>query len=234
MEEDTEEGNGGRHLMDGTGLGGQEGAKDVSKEIQSEEQLKGLQDEVDQGNDSDDKDHSVKEDQAIKNQDDLEGVELEDDCEYNVEDGVGKINPLDSGAVDEQGSEDGEEEENEAELSAKQEKKMAKVSELFAKSGSTIGEQNRPQETQQDQEEQATDEELPNSKDYKINPYGKKGNETLDKGLNGIDKEEINGTKNQQDVVPMIDHVDNIAPLDLPDELNLEVLKLGDKDMDFI
>ncbi|CAH7673990.1 hypothetical protein PPACK8108_LOCUS8887 [Phakopsora pachyrhizi] len=82
------------------------------------------------------------------------------DCDNNVEDGVGKVNPIDSGAVDEkfwdeQGSEDGGEEENEAGLSAKQEKEMSKDSELVAKSSSTGGEQNRPQDTQQDQEDQA-------------------------------------------------------------------------------
>ncbi|KAI8452180.1 hypothetical protein BY996DRAFT_8519853 [Phakopsora pachyrhizi] len=93
---------------------------------------------------------------AKDTQDDLEGAELEDiqerdgkddggdgdndeeDCDNNVEDGVGKVNPLDSGAVDEkfwdeQGSEDGGEEENEAGLSAKQEKEMSKDSELVAK-----------------------------------------------------------------------------------------------------
>ncbi|KAI8447911.1 hypothetical protein BY996DRAFT_8428485 [Phakopsora pachyrhizi] len=132
------------------------GAKDVSKEIQSEEQLQGFQDDVDQENDNGDKDLSEKEDRAIETQDDLEGAELEDiqerdgkddggdgdndeeDCDDNVEDGVGKVNPLDSGAVDEkfwdeQGSEDGGEEENEARLSAKQEKEMSKDSELVAK-----------------------------------------------------------------------------------------------------
>ncbi|KAI8453986.1 hypothetical protein BY996DRAFT_4638411 [Phakopsora pachyrhizi] len=254
-EEDTEEGNGAGPSMDGTGLGGGEGAKDVSEEIQSEEQLQGLQDDVDQENDNGDKDLSEKEDRAIETQDDLEGAELEDvqerdgkddggdgdndeeDCDDNVEDGVGKVDPLDSGAVDEkfwdeQGSEDGGEEENEAGLSAKQEKEMSKDSELVAKSSSTGGEQNRPQDTQQDQEDQAPNEESPEAKDSEIKPDDDEGTETLDKGSNGEDEEEIDGTKNQQDVVPMMDHVDNIAPLDLPDELNLEDPKLGDEDMD--
>ncbi|KAI8447616.1 hypothetical protein BY996DRAFT_6595610 [Phakopsora pachyrhizi] len=85
-------------------------------EIQSEEQFQGLQDDIDQENDNGDKDLSEKEDRAIKTQDGLEGAELEDiqerdgkdgggdgdndeeDCDDNVEDGVGKVNPIDSGS----------------------------------------------------------------------------------------------------------------------------------------
>ncbi|CAH7668084.1 hypothetical protein PPACK8108_LOCUS2558 [Phakopsora pachyrhizi] len=89
---------------------------DMSEEIQSEEQFQGLQDDIDQENDNGDKDLSEKEDRAIKTQDGLEGAELEDiqerdgkdgggdgdndeeDCDDNVEDGVGKVNPIDSGS----------------------------------------------------------------------------------------------------------------------------------------
>ncbi|CAH7682495.1 hypothetical protein PPACK8108_LOCUS15431 [Phakopsora pachyrhizi] len=88
----------------------------MSEEIQSEEQFQGLQDDIDQENDNGDKDLSEKEDRAIKTQDGLEGAELEDiqerdgkdgggdgdndeeDCDDNVEDGVGKVNPIDSGS----------------------------------------------------------------------------------------------------------------------------------------
>ncbi|KAA1117838.1 hypothetical protein PGT21_025055 [Puccinia graminis f. sp. tritici] len=99
---------------DGTGLGGGQGAKDVSDEIEDDEQLEGLQGEVDEEKPEADQDAS-KEDKAVETQQDfdasLEDVEDADDSESNaneddeaddeVEDGLGKVDPLDSGAVDE-------------------------------------------------------------------------------------------------------------------------------------
>ncbi|WAQ89034.1 hypothetical protein PtA15_10A457 [Puccinia triticina] len=222
---------------DGTGLGGGQGAKDVSDEIEDEEQLEGLQGEAEEEKREADQD-ATKEDKAVETQQDfdasLEDVENadegdsntddEDEADDEIEDGVGKVDPLDSGAVDEKfwegGDEAGDEpESNDAELSAKENQPMPQDSDLTAQENTVGGEQNKAKnnddpETTSPKENEASE----------LDDNGEGGEDNPDQQNESPDAEEDNKDEvpGQDNAVPMMDHVDNSEVLDLPENLELE------------
>ncbi|KAI7944893.1 hypothetical protein MJO28_010588 [Puccinia striiformis f. sp. tritici] len=231
---------------DGTGLGGGQGAKDVSDEIEDDEQLEGLQGEPEDDKREQDQD-DTKEDKAVETQQDFDG-ELEDvkdadesdsnadedgddeEGDDEIEDGVGKVDPLDSGAVDEKfwegGDDDGDEPEtNEAELSAKENQTMPKDSDLTAKENTAGGEQNKAKKAE-DQEMNSPEENEGADADDNLSGGEVEENDTDLQDEDPNAEEDENENDHQPPVhdsaVPMMEHVDNSEALDLPEDLELE------------
>ncbi|KAI9615703.1 hypothetical protein H4Q26_011340 [Puccinia striiformis f. sp. tritici PST-130] len=212
---------------DGTGLGGGQGAKDVSDEIEDDEQLeedKAVETQQDfDGELEDVKDADESDSNADEDGDDEEG----DD---EIEDGVGKVDPLDSGAVDEKfwegGDDDGDEPEtNEAELSAKENQTMPKDSDLTAKENTAGGEQNKAKKAE-DQEMNSPEENEGADADDNLSGGEVEENDTDLQDEDPNAEEDENENDHQPPVhdsaVPMMEHVDNSEALDLPEDLELE------------
>ncbi|KAI7940927.1 hypothetical protein MJO28_013212 [Puccinia striiformis f. sp. tritici] len=227
---------------DGTGLGGGQGAKVFSDEIEDDEQLEGLQGEAEDEKCDKDLD-DTKEDKAFETQQDFNG-ELEDvkDADKSdsnadedgdgkegadeIDDGVGE--PLDSGAVDEKfwegGDDDGDKPEaNEAELSAQENQPMPKDSDLTAKQSTAGGEQNKAQKTE-DQEMNSAEENQGSEADDNMSDGEVEEDDTdqQDEGPNAEEDENDHEPPVHDNAVPMMEHVDNSEALDLPEDLELE------------
>ncbi|KNE97290.1 hypothetical protein PSTG_09401 [Puccinia striiformis f. sp. tritici PST-78] len=227
---------------DGTGLGGGQGAKVFSDEIEDDEQLEGLQGEAEDEKCDKDLD-DTKEDKAFETQQDFNG-ELEDvkDADKSdsnadedgdgkegadeIDDGVGE--PLDSGAVDEKFWEGGDDdrdkpEANEAELSAQENQPMPKDSDLTAKQSTAGGEQNKAQKTE-DQEMNSAEENQGSEADDNMSDGEVEEDDTdqQDEGPNAEEDENDHEPPVHDNAVPMMEHVDNSEALDLPEDLELE------------
>ncbi|MBW0467712.1 hypothetical protein O181_007427 [Austropuccinia psidii MF-1] len=218
---------------DGTGLGNGQGGKDVGEEIESEDQLEGLQGDVDE-QEKMEKD-LTDEDKAVETQNDFDAQlenlpETEEDAsssqsdvEEDIDDGIGKVDPLDSKAVDEKFWE-GENETDQTEapqpdMCAKEEKAMPKDSDLAAKENQTSGEQNKPEQAEDEVNEKSELDENTSEKDFDLEKS--KEDEELEKG--GTEENEENEeAQPQHDAVPMMDHVDNTEALDLPEDLDMD------------
>ncbi|KAG0149859.1 hypothetical protein CROQUDRAFT_39244 [Cronartium quercuum f. sp. fusiforme G11] len=253
-EEEGETGGPDGPSVDGTGLGGGQGAKDVSDEIESDEQMEGLQNDTDE-QEPKTEDGKEKEDRGVETKLEfdapLEDVEEEDgsdsgnegdekdeeDGADEIEDGVGKVDPLDSGAVDEkfwEGEDEDEkegEEQGEADMSAKQNQSAPKDSSLTAKENQKTGEQNAP-DSKEGKDDAAENQEQV--------PEGDEGDDGLeedevDDGQDALDQSEVGEGEEGEDPaknnpVPMMDHVDNTETLDLPDDLKLDDSKAEDEE----
>jgi midasin len=145
-----------------------------------------------------------------------------------VEDGVGKVDPLDSGAVDEKFWEGGdkagdEPETNEAELSAKENQPMPQDSDLTAQENTAGGEQNKAKKAD-DQDVASPQENDGSDVDDQLSNGGSEQDE-LDQPDDAPDAEENqndNEVPLQDNTVPMMSNVDNAEVLDLPEDLELE------------
>lgn len=111
--------------FEGTGMGSGEGTKNVSNEIENQEQVEGLQDENDQDSPADDDDTKDGKDDMLDLEDDFGGTtqdvqeqdeenkeegskDGDDDEEEDVDEELGKVDPLDPTAVDDKFWEDKE------------------------------------------------------------------------------------------------------------------------------
>lgn len=238
---------------EGTGLGGGQGGKDVSEEIESDEQMEGLQNDVDEPDSRED--GKDKEDRGVETQlefdapmEDVEEAEGSDsngddgdedeDGADEIEDGVGKVDPLESEAVDEkfwQGEDDekDEKDENEGEMSAKQNQPAPEDSTLAAKDHQKAGEQNGEEPNKGKEEDLKNEEEGPDTKEGPDELETQEGDDAGDEDL-GSDQEKDDEGEGEDPTstnpVPMMDHVDNSETLNLPDDLKLDESKGEDED----
>lgn len=224
--------------QDGTGLGCGQGGKDVSDEIEDDMQLEGLRGEV-EGDEQAPEKEANKEDKAFETKDDfdasLEDVEDveedealqsdKDNDEDSIEDGVGKTDPLDSGAVDEkfwEGQEEGEDDSdnNPADMGAKANKPMPEDSELKAQEHDLGNEQSKGPDDEADVSSLQENGNPDDNHSSDCEPDEKTNNKQNDLS----DEEDQNDAEipPEDNIVPMMDHVDNSEILDLPGDLELE------------
>lgn len=228
-QDDSKDGGEGSEV-EGTGMGTGSGDKNVSNEITEESQVEGLQgEEEEEGDDEGNKD----EDDAVSMDDDFagdmgEGKEKEGDEEGSDEEEeedhdeqVGDVDPLDPGAVDEKfwgdekqeekddgGREDvmeqGQEEQGEAELSAKEKEKEK---------------EGEKKEEKKDEPEEGND-----AKEGEA-PEQDKGEEGEGEEIEGEEQDgEMEEQEEQEGQAPVQDDVamPEGDKLDLPEELNFE------------
>lgn len=233
QEESDDKGDGqDGETVDGTGMGAGTGDKNVSKEIEEESQVEGLQgeqeEEQNEGQDKDDND-----DDAVSMDDDFEGAlgdakEGEDDGEGSEgededdrDDHVGDVDPLDPGAVDEKFWGDDEKEEQQQENDGKEDlmnqKDEGGESEMAAKESE--GQQGKDKEKEQKESDDGpnndnqNDEPEPND----LDDFDDKNDDHDDETGEGDDgKEQEAGIHDQDDVaMPEGDR------LDLPDDMEI-------------
>ncbi|KAH9812034.1 hypothetical protein DFH28DRAFT_1177882 [Melampsora americana] len=242
--EGEEEGAPNGPSADGTGLGGGQGGKDVSDEIESDEQMEGLQNDANE-QDPNKEEGKDKEDRGVETQlefdaplEDVEDGEEEegsdDEAEEKdeeegdeIEDGVGEVDPLDSGAVDEkfwEGEDDEEKdskEEKEAEMNAKQNQTAPEDSTLAAKDNQKAGEQNSEEKKEEHEHDKEGEQGQPDA-DQVDESLEKEDDENGDHSESDNEMEQGEEDASKTNPVPMMEHVDNSETLELPDDLNLD------------
>ncbi|EGG02722.1 uncharacterized protein MELLADRAFT_66139 [Melampsora larici-populina 98AG31] len=247
LSEGEEEGAPNGPSADGTGLGGGQGGKDVSDEIESDEQMEGLQNDTDE-QDPNKEEGKDKEDRGVETQlefdaplEDVEEGDEEDGSDDEtdekdeeegdeIEDGVGEVDPLDSGAVDEkfwEGEDDDEKEskeEKEAEMNAKQNQTAPEDSTLAAKDNQKAGEQNTEEKKEENEHDKDGEEGEPNTDEVDEN-LEKEDDENADQSQSEDEMDQGEEDPSKTNPVPMMDHVDNSETLELPDDLNLDDTK---------
>ncbi|TCD70746.1 hypothetical protein EIP91_001775 [Steccherinum ochraceum] len=213
--EEGSEGMEGGEAMEGTGLGEGNGAENVSKEIQDESQVEGLQGE----SGADDDVERAEEDNAIEMADDFggkmqdvpegeeeEGEEEDDGSDEEPDDQLGKVDANDEGAVDEKlwGDEHGPEGRDEqSKQSDKDDSTQSDApQDVVAKEGDQ--DPNGPQESKEPQLE---------------TPDAPPEDMTEEDALQeDQDDHEAAG----QDGAPLDDYIQNAETLDLPDDIDMD------------
>lgn len=221
--------------VDGTGMGAGTGDKNVSKEIEEESQVEGLQgeqeEEQDGGQDREDEDDAVSMDDDFEGQlgDAKEGEDdgkgSDDGDEEERDDHVGDVDPLDPGAVDEKFWGDDEKEQEQQENEGKEDLMNQKdegggESEMAAKESE--GNKGKDKDKEQEQPEGQQD----NNDDNEHNDL----DDFDDKNDQNEDGEEKEGEEDKMEDGPeqdggIQDQDDVAAPegdrLDLPDDLDI-------------
>ncbi|KAI9678963.1 MAG: hypothetical protein M1829_001948 [Trizodia sp. TS-e1964] len=197
-------------LESGTGLGDGEGAEDISKDIQDDEDLSELAQEPNKG--SDDKDDPGSEKDALNIEDDLEGemgngsqAEEDDDKTSNksengedeIDEEAGNVDDLDPTAVDEK---------------------------LWDRGGDETEKEQRGEEPQGENskdEQVAADEKAKDKNDEEVD-----GDTNQDEGADEmeVEEEDLKKEAEQRDAHPQEDEA-----LELPEEMDLEGGKEQDK-----
>lgn len=237
VEEDASGGGDGVEMADGVGLGAGSGAENVSKEIEDESQVEGLQGE----NEAEDAEREEKdgEDDAIEMSEDVGGkmqdVEKEgedaeeDDAEEDEEEGpdeqVEKLDPSDPNAVDEKlwGDEKGPEGGDDQTTEEQQGGSNEENSDVVAK------EENKKQAKEKPKDEDNAEE-------------SKEGDEQEDTKQGEGEEEDLPDTEEPSGAgAPIDEHVQEADTLDLPEDMDLgkdeaipddQDLNLGDDEMD--
>ncbi|KIP09693.1 hypothetical protein PHLGIDRAFT_86293 [Phlebiopsis gigantea 11061_1 CR5-6] len=208
-----EEGAEGQETMEGSGLGEGTGDENVSKEIQDESQVEGLQGEDSAG---DDKVERAEEGDAIEMSEDFGGdmqdvpegevtgeEESEDGSDADLDEQIGEVDASDENAVDEKlwGDEQGPEDKDDSGKTDQDHSKQQKgESEMVAKEGEQKkSEKEQPQESEGDQT-QDQDQSMQDNMDE------------------SLPDEEHTGA----DGAEMDEHVQEADTLDLPDELQMD------------
>lgn len=214
----------GERTNEGTGLGEGQGAKDVGDEIEGDEQLEGLQDQDEEekgdGEDGKDRDQSGIDTQldfdgdleSAQGSEDDQASDAEDDDEQNVEDAVGKVDPLDQGAVDEklwQDDQPSSEEQPSAELEDRKRIAAGDTSDVIPK------DDDAGKERKQDQKpDTAADDDVQPEEEAQQpgTPPAEDG------GVEDGDEGEEEDVEAQQ----LMDGVEETDKLDLPDDIALD------------
>lgn len=212
----------GGDAMEGTGLGEGTGAENVSKEIQDESQVEGLQGE---SGDNDDDVERADEDNAIEMADDIggkmqdvpEGEDAgeeeegnDDDSEVDPDDQIGELDANDETAVDEKlwGDEKGPEGRDEDTKRSDQDNSTQQTDgqdDVVAKDGQ------QDKKSKKEQEQQPTD-----VSDEK--PHEDPSDEPTPE-----DQMEDEGQEDAGETgVPLDDYVQNAETLDLPDDIDMD------------
>lgn len=241
--EDSTEGK----TSDGTGMADGQGAKNVSKEIEDESQLEGLQGDVEQEQEKKDEPEEGEDDDAVEMSGDFEGQmedrgdgdkeqdedgDDDDDDQPEPEEQVADVDPLDPSTVDEKFWGDEEDAQDESKKGANEEinqetTKSAGESEMAAKEE----DQAKPQPKGDTTEEQSAEKETEEGKD----DAGKKDELERDAEMEGEDENaddqqdeegegEQDGEAAHQDDVEQLDtRMPEADNLDLPDDMKLDV-----------
>jgi midasin len=235
---DTEESNGdgeGVEMADGVGLGAGEGAENVSKEIEDESQVEGLQGEQD---DSEEKQDRSEDDDAIEMSEDVggemhdveegdaeEGEQSEDEADdERPEEALGKLDPSDPSAVDEKlwGDEEAPQEQGDEQKTEEESTKQEGDSEMVAKN-----------------EEQKKSKEKNDKKEEKSGEEGKEdGADDEKKGEKETEEDEPEEELGEPSGAgaPMEEHIPEANNLELPDDIDLgtgeDIQEDQDLDMD--
>jgi len=217
VEQDGESGDGTAEMTDGVGMGEGSGADNVSKEIQEESQVEGLQ--GDDTNDNQSRDN--KDDDAIEmNQDfggEMEDVpddgddqdnedEDEDENDAEPEEQVGDLDASDPNAVDEKfwGDEKGPENSNEAEQKTGEDRSEESKgeSDVVAKEGREESKGKEKNEQGEQKEDEAAQQEP-------------------EDGLPDEDGPDIDPDHPDASGAPMDEHIPDADALELPDDMDL-------------
>ncbi|KAH9924312.1 midasin [Epithele typhae] len=225
-----EAGEAGTQDADGMGLGEGAGTENVSKEIEDESQVEGLQGEADADEDVEraEEDNAVEmsEDfggkmQDVPEKEDGEGEEQEqDEDDVEPEEQVGDLDAMDPSAVDEKlwGDESGPDDtrQDDGKADDHSTKQQEKESEMAAKEDQK-GKRPKEQPKKQDEGEAATQESGDGEEEEAMQE---------DRSEDGEDET----GQDQQGGAPLDDFVQDAKTLDLPDDLDFG--KEGEKDRD--
>ena len=256
-EDDGEEGAAGK-TTDGTGMADGQGATNVSKEIEDEEQIEGLQGEVPKKEEKEEQKEG--DDDAVEMKDDFEGEmedrgdgEKEEDSdddddddkksEADPEEQIADVDPLDPSSVDEKfwGDEESKESGSNEEIN-QETTKSAGESEMAAKEDEAPKPKPKGEEESGEAEPDAKDEEATDR------PAAEDGQEMDGEGDDGETNEEEDGkdeegnegeedegeAAQQEDGQRLDDRMPEADNLDLPDDMQLDgdEKKEDDDDLD--
>lgn len=223
--------------FEGTGMGTGEGSKNVSDQIENEEQVEGLEDQP-EGESPDDQNDKAGKDEMLDMEEDFGGkMQDVDERESNeasdnddnedkededhLDEELGKVNPLDPTAVDDKFWDDKDDEQHGEDKSPPPEEQSRQNA--GAKDNSAIGER---QESNQPEDR---DEQDDNGNDAKGDEAAVKHEPTVEnedqEDLPGEENEEtpddhLEGEETRRQELPEVD-MDQQA-LDLPDDLDLD------------
>ena len=257
-EDDGEEGEAGK-TTDGTGMADGQGATNVSKEIEDEEQIEGLQGEVPEKKEKEEQKEG--DDDAVEMKDDFEG-EMEDrgdgekdeekddedddddkKSEVDPEEQIADVDPLDPSSVDEKfwGDEESKDSKSNEEIN-QETTKSAGESEMAAKEDEAPKPKPKGEEESGEAEADAKDEEATDR------PAAEDGQEMDGEGDDGETNEEEDGKDDegeggeedegeaaqQEDGQRLDDRMPEADNLDLPDDMQLDgdEKKEDDDDLD--
>ena len=245
-EDDGEEGEAGK-TMDGTGMADGQGATNVSKEIEDEEQIEGLQGEVPKKEEKEEQKEG--DDDAVEMKDDFEGEmedrgdgEKEEDndddeddddkkSEADPEEQIADVDPLDPSSVDEKfwGDEESKESGSNEEIN-QETTKSAGESEMAAKEDEAPKPKPKGEEesgeAEESKDEEATDR--PAAEDGQdMEGEGEDGETNEDEegkdeeGKDGEEEDEGEAAQ-QEDGQRLDDRMPEADNLDLPDDMQLD------------
>ncbi|KAF1972308.1 midasin [Bimuria novae-zelandiae CBS 107.79] len=200
-------------LEEGTGLGAGEGAEDISKDIEDDEDLEDLAQEKGEreGSIEDQEDAVDMGEQEMEGETgetaekEDKGDESGDEGDDDVQSEVGSVDDLGPSAVDEKMWDEGGKEEDQKEKETKED----------------VGTENQDEQVAADQQQKSGDDE---KKDEKEEKEG--GEEDEEMEMDGEDQEENVGVGETEQMDP---HAKEEETLDLPDELNMDGNEDDDK-----
>lgn len=225
---DDEEGDGMDDNVQGTGVGEGQGNKDVSDQIEDEEQVLGLQNEVEPAKDEEKKD-TKEEKNGLEMENDFEGDledieeddddekkdddDAEEDDEDDMDDQVGDVDDLDPDAVDDKmWGDDSAEGLNESDKTVDEDKSNGQQqdSDIVAKEEPDSAD-GKDQKSEKQQENQEGDNEEGDGKEPEIDEEGEEGeDEGQDEGQDNKPGEQMNA------------EIPEAETLDLPDDLMMD------------
>lgn len=233
-EESGDGGDGMELQADGTGLGEGSGAENVSKEIQDESQVEGLQGEdegVDEEVERAEEGNALEMNEEIGGQmqdvpdGDDEDEEGDDESNTEPEEQIGDLDASDPSAVDEKlwGDESGpQDDEKDGGKSKDDHSHQQQDSEMVAKDETgASGEKKQKDSAQRDEDTAAHDEESA-PPDAELDGVD---------GLNEEDQED-QAAENGQEGAPIDEHIEEAHTLDLPDDVDLDAGKDEAEPMD--
>lgn len=212
--EESGSGDEGAKQLDGTGLGEGTGTENVSKDIEDESQVEGLQGE---GTDGDEKVDRAEEDNAIEMSEDFGGG-------------------LQDVSAGESGDEDGEEEaeEHEERMGDLDHSDPSQIDEKLWNGEKDAHDQEKDESTAEQSHSEPKGASEMTAKDEKKSSTEQKAEQQKDKDEVQQDileqlEHEVDEGEGQQEGLPMDEHVDNAEILDLPEDLNIGEDRDADK-----
>lgn len=222
--------------FEGTGMGSGEGTKNVSDQIENQEQVEGLEDEQDQDAPADQDDSTGKDDMLDMDDDfggktqdvneeesDKESDDGEDRDEEDLDEELGKVDPLDPTAVDDKFWDDKEEQQDDAKSPPPEEQSGQNAG---VNDASEVGERREPDKAENrddpapDEGEEAKGEEKGTEPELEKDNPDSAPDETED---DAAEAEE--GPRQELPDVNMDEQT-----LDLPDDLELDGHRSGEED----
>lgn len=238
---ETEEGASESTNFEGTGMGAGEGTKNVSDQIENQEQVEGLEDQEDQDAAEDEKDTGGKDD-MLDMEDDFGGktqdVHEEEsdkasddgedrDEEEDLDEELGNVDPLDPNAVDDKFWDDKEEQQDDAKSPPPQEESGQNAG---TNDASEVGERQEPQKTR-DQDDIADEGEKAPDEEEGIEEKGietELENETPDSAPDEAPEDGDEGEEGPRQELPDVNMDEQT--LDLPDDLNIDTHRSDEED----